>query len=549
MRLRLLLCIGSTCFIALVNSIKYVPSFVFPPLSLNAGSEVAEALRAKLSDIVRNVLEDHSVQGQWDAATSSFAIQLTSTDETIWASYHTAAVTGDIGAAQKQVTGQTAFRVASLSKTFTVLALLLEKSIHLDDPVTDYIPELSHTSENLIQWHQISLRALASHLAGIPRDTGGNCFVWNEILDREDILPMLAELGFPPPNTSERREQNVCRIEDIIENARQVTPVYNPNDRSTYSNIAFSLLGAVLQRATGEEYEDIIRATVLDPLDMHQTTSLKPLDSQGIIPVDKNDWRTDLGADAPTAGLYSTADDLSKYLRSILGAELLSQAEVHQWLKPVSWSSSGSQSAYGMPWEIQRMALNPGGRVVDIFAKGGSLKGYYSSIMLFPEFGLGLTILVAGAETCLDELRERLATALVPAIDAATRDHVRSQYVGKYLGKGEGWRIELEIDEGSGLRIVEWTSNGTNFLQSYRFLQSIPESSQAILVPTGVLLREKESWRITWDRSNNRMWSDFRFTNVDDIVYDNTALSEMLISTKRNTIEALGITYTKAYEG
>lgn len=157
--------------LALVNSIKYVPGPAFPPLSLDADSEVARALQAKLGDVVRTVLLDQNYHTEWSPTTSSFAIQLTSADETIWTSYHTADVTGNVGAVQQQVSGGTVFRIASITKTFTVLALLLDKSIFLDDSIIEYIPELSSSSESSIQWNQITLRALASHLAGIPRDS------------------------------------------------------------------------------------------------------------------------------------------------------------------------------------------------------------------------------------------------------------------------------------------------------------------------------------------------------------------------------------------
>lgn len=232
-------------------------------------------------------------------------------------------------------------------------------------------------------------------------------------------------------------------------------------------------------------------------------------------------------------------------MRSILGAQLLSQAETNQWLKPVSWTNSGNQAAYGMPWEILRTTLTPDGRTVDIFAKAGSLRGYYSSIIMLPEFRLGLTILVAGAEACLDELREGLVTSLVPAIDAAGRDYTRSRYAGTYWAEEGRWSIKLDVDKGQGLKIIAWVSNGTDFLASYRLLQGISKDCDLRLMPTGVLLNEADSWRISWDRTSNRLWNDFTFTNVDDIVFDNMPLGEMFISTEGDTIEALGITYIR----
>jgi len=81
--------------------------------------------------------------------------------------------------------------------------------------------------------------------------------------------------------------------------ARSKTSVFKPNDRSTYSNVAFSLLGMVLERVTGTSYDEIIHSSILEPLGMKHTRTTKPKDSAGIIPYGPNDWAIELGADTP----------------------------------------------------------------------------------------------------------------------------------------------------------------------------------------------------------------------------------------------------------
>ena len=75
--------------------------------------------------------------------------------------------------------------------------------------------------------------------------------------------------------------------------------VFYPNYRSTYSNVAFSLLGLALENVTGQAFPDIIASSILAPLGMHNTRFSKPKDSDGIIPYGFNDWRSDLGANNP----------------------------------------------------------------------------------------------------------------------------------------------------------------------------------------------------------------------------------------------------------
>jgi CubicO group peptidase (beta-lactamase class C family) len=85
----------------------------------------------------------------------------------------------------QQVDGNTIYRVASITKTVTVLALLqLQQAglLSLEDPVTKWVPELATAAANASAlrdatvehgaWHEITLGALASQLSGIPSDCG-----------------------------------------------------------------------------------------------------------------------------------------------------------------------------------------------------------------------------------------------------------------------------------------------------------------------------------------------------------------------------------------
>ena len=59
----------------------------------------------------------------------------------------------------------TIFRVASVTKLFTVLAVLLEEEISFDDPISKFIPEL-----RVGKWEGVSVGLLASQISGAPRD-------------------------------------------------------------------------------------------------------------------------------------------------------------------------------------------------------------------------------------------------------------------------------------------------------------------------------------------------------------------------------------------
>lgn len=70
-------------------------------------------------------------------------------------------------------------------------------------------------------------------------------------------------------------------------------PLFAPNQRSTYSNIAFELIGIVLSNVTGMKYEDYITSSILKPLGMKDTSFDKPSDSFAVLPKG-NAWYWDV---------------------------------------------------------------------------------------------------------------------------------------------------------------------------------------------------------------------------------------------------------------
>jgi hypothetical protein len=340
--------------------------------------------------------------------------------------------------------------------------------------------------------------------------------------------------------------RNSLTISEIIQTARKRPKVFAPNDRSTYSNVAFSLLGMVLERATNKSYFDAISSSILQPLGMNHTRVTKPKDSEGVIPVGLNDWAQDIGADNPSGGIYCTANDLSKYLRSILSSTLLPQATINAWMKPHSWTS-GTHAAYGMPWEILRTTkLTPDRRGIDIITKGGALTQYYATIIAVPEYGLGFTFLIAGDSPALVDLREKFIATLIPAVELLVREEARNVYAGTWVsGKDESdmnWSLSIEVDDiGPGLRVVDWLSNGTAFLPVYGEIKYMPSDAkkwQARLIPSGIYNDSEglgsEIWRLTAipdheEEDKSKVFDDECFTEMDSVMYDGYSIEEFEI--------------------
>ena len=138
------------------------------------------------------------------------------------------------------------FRVASHSKTFTATALLqlAEKGLlRLDEPVAKFLPWLSGHRDR--RFGQVSVYQLLSHGAGVTHD-GRDCDFW--------------QLERPFPDAAQFRDEVLA--------AGLVT---EPNVALKYSNIGYSLLGMVVEEASGQAYGDYVIDHIVKPLGLIST--------------------------------------------------------------------------------------------------------------------------------------------------------------------------------------------------------------------------------------------------------------------------------------
>jgi CubicO group peptidase (beta-lactamase class C family) len=106
-------------------------------------------------------------------ASTSFSIEITSSKKSLWSKHHTARERNTTRPDIPEVNGDALYRIASITKTFTVLGILYQHqagNLSLDDTVDKYIKELEEDQEGTIPWKDITLRSLASQLSGIPRE-------------------------------------------------------------------------------------------------------------------------------------------------------------------------------------------------------------------------------------------------------------------------------------------------------------------------------------------------------------------------------------------
>ncbi len=208
------------------------------------------------------------------------------------------------------VTPETIFHVASVSKQFTVFALLLlaeEGKLSLDDPIQKYISEVPDFGQ------EITLRHLATHTSGM-RDQWDLLNLagwrWDDVITKEHILKMV----------SKQKELN-----------------FTPGEQYMYCNTGFTLLAEVVARVSGKSFNEFTRKRIFTPLNM--TNSQFYDDHQRIVknraysyyPWTYGYQKSVLSyANVGATSLFTTVEDLSRWAKNFKDLKVGSQAIIDQ---------------------------------------------------------------------------------------------------------------------------------------------------------------------------------------------------------------------------
>ena len=162
-----LLALACAVFAQGISARCYDPSPAFPLPDYSQDSGQLRWVVDHIGKSLKHIVSDESF------ATSSYSVEITSSKETLWSSHHTARDRNKSRIGTEVVNGDSVYRIASITKTFTTLGILQQHAagnLSLDDPIENYIAELQGPQSGNIPWKDITLRTLASQLSGIPRE-------------------------------------------------------------------------------------------------------------------------------------------------------------------------------------------------------------------------------------------------------------------------------------------------------------------------------------------------------------------------------------------
>ncbi|PVH79027.1 beta-lactamase/transpeptidase-like protein [Cadophora sp. DSE1049] len=469
-------CISGILFSKLIHALSTSGFLgpVFPiPRSLSSSPAIRLASQVFQNLITTSLASGTSTHGDFDNSSTAFSFEFysTSSEEALFQYHYSPPILANISQGVKKVDRYTIYRIGSITKLLTVYTFLItDGDRNFNEPVTKWIPELlgegGETGEGPVErtkWGEVTIGALASHMAGIGSEYG-----WLDISLAD--FP-LSEIGLPPLSQSEKPTCGAsftrppCPEDEFLKGFASRHPVFPPFQTPVYSNSAFEILAIALSRIAGKDFKTLFDEALIKPFNLSRTSYDKPDDSLGVIPgnVTTTFWDFDMGGVWPTGGVWSTTADLSTIGRSILTSSLLPPSLTRRWMKPVTHTAS-LYTSIGAPWEIQRAILPTSNRVVDLYTKNGKLGAYGGYMILVPDYDVGFTILQAGPGTHTDVLAGWVVDVFLPALEEAARLVAVGSLAGEYRVRDEGSNSSfiLSSEEGeSGLALTNWIHNGS----------------------------------------------------------------------------------------
>ena len=304
------------------------------------------------------------------------------------------------------VTEHTVFGTGCVGKTTVATALMQlvdADKIDLDAPVTNYLPYFKLADE---RYKGITIRQLITHRSGLP--------------EIEDWI-------------SSPVEYDDGVLERYVRSLDNTKLLFAPGERWSYTSIGYTVLADVIQKVTGQTFEDYLQQHILDPLGMENTLLIVGEADQAhvagnhvhdnageVVVSDIFPYRRQFAAGGP---LYSSISDLARYALAHLnrgeldGQRILPAADYDAMWEPISAMNvplfPALQAHYGMGWFVGAL---DGHRAVGHF---GADEGYAALMLLAPDDNAGLVLAsdffdwdefdISGWETGIDIMKMLLA--------------------------------------------------------------------------------------------------------------------------------------------
>ena len=234
------------------------------------------------------------------------------------------------------IDSNSSFHIASVSKTFTAMAVLKlwqDSLLNIDEEYSKYFPEFNYPG--------VTVRSLLNHRSGLP-----------------NYLYFMETLGWD--------KKKLIRNEDVLDylitRKANITNISSPNTHFTYCNTNYALLALLVEKQSGKKFPDYMQQTFFKPLQMTHSFIFNSLDTSKVNP--SYDWRgrliplNFLDGVYGDKNVYTTPRDLLKWDRALTSGKLFTSKTLEQAYAPYSNEKNGVRN-YGLGW---RMNIYPNGK-------------------------------------------------------------------------------------------------------------------------------------------------------------------------------------------
>ncbi len=332
---------------------------------------------ATLKVLLRNTIERERI----DKALPALSVILVNDQKTVWEA--------GFGEARPKTpaSGETIYRVGSVSKLFTDIALMQlveQKRVDLDAPVSRYLPDFHPI--NPFNKSEITLRQLMTHRSGLVRE------------------PPVGHYFDPTRPT----------ISATVASLNQTELIYPPGQKTKYSNAGITVVGEIIEKLTGKPFSQSMTKAVLDPLGC--CSSSFTLSKQVGANLATGQMWTYYGRtfDAPTfplgiepaGNLYTTVGDLGRFLSMLFAGgrgrngQIL-QPQTLEDMYRVQFEPPGTKSGFGLGFDVHDFR---GRRCV---GHNGAVYGFATVLEALPAEKLGVAVVTT--KDCANGVAKKLA--------------------------------------------------------------------------------------------------------------------------------------------
>jgi CubicO group peptidase (beta-lactamase class C family) len=266
-------------------------------------------------------------------------------------------------------TSQTKHAIGSMTKAFTAMAIMMLQErgqLTVQDPICKYILNCPTA------WKPITLHHLLTHTSGIQSYTESNIPVQNNITTCQEFT-----------------------LEEALAILTALPQDFTPGTQYLYGNSGYYLLGAVIEKVSGESYENFIQKNILQPLGMTETgydrlsTIVKNRASGYSFDQTQGQYVNAPGEDVSqeyaAGGLYSTVGDLYKWDQALYTDRLVSKETMATIF--TSMVSIPDLGGYGYGWVISQQSGH------SVIWHDGFVYGFASQINRYPDDQVTIIVL------------------------------------------------------------------------------------------------------------------------------------------------------------